>query len=110
MSVVCWKFLFCHLQCYIHVITNSNSNIFSYDKPTLHQNFPLHQCEYQQTLDSFYMFLLQSFDLFLTILFLSEKANEQQPKQQEAEKNQFNSLLNITDLFSEVNKVVVVAG
>lgn len=56
------------------------------------------------------MFLVQTFDMFLTFLFLSEKADEQQPKQQEAEKNQFNPLLDITDFFSEVNKVLVVTG
>ena len=44
------------------------------------------------------------------ILFLSEKADEQQPKQQETEKNQYNPLLNITDFFLEVNKVQVVTG
>ena len=56
------------------------------------------------------MFLVKTFDFFLLYLFLTEKADEQQPKQQEAEKNQFNPLLDITDFFSEVNKVVVVSG
>ena len=45
---------------------------------------------------------------FLTYLFCFhhlEKADKQQPKQQETEANQYNPLLHITDLFPEVNKV-----
>ena len=42
----------------------------------------------------------------LSILF-SEKPNEQQPKQQETEENQYNPFLNITDFLLEVNKIVI---
>ena len=40
-------------------------------------------------------------------MFLSEKANEQQPKQQETEENQYNPVFNITDFLLEVNKIVI---
>ena len=77
---------------------------FSYDKPGLHQNIPLYKCKYTHSME-YRIYKLYKIPC-LSILF-SEKANEQQPKQQETEENQYNPVLNITDFLLEVNKIMI---